>query len=120
MDDDPYEFLDLAIDGGLQIAKVREKATGRLLQIHAFPLTMRAEFDRFGKELSAIPPHVSRMVGFSQDANGLYIWTEPLPDGVGLQGWLSILRTASGDSESERIYRLALQLRIQRESRRPR
>ena len=111
---DGYELLELTFEGGVQISKVREYRTGRQYQIHTFHGEMLEQFERFGRELAAMPAQVSRVVEMGRDAEAGFIRTEPLPEGVGIDGWMAILRTASGDSEAERIYRLALQLKLQR------
>ena len=110
------ELLALTMEGGIQVSRVRHPGTGQLFQIHTFHGDMLAKFEQLCRELAAVPPYISRVVETSRDAGAASIVTEPLPDGVGLEGWTAILRTSSGDSESDRLYRLALQLKMQRQS----
>jgi hypothetical protein len=114
MDLEGYELLALTIEGGVQVSKVRLQSTGQPFEIHTFHGAMLTEFDRLHRDLAAVPAHISRVTETSRDATSARIRTEPLPPGVGIRGWAAILRTAPGDSEAERIYRLALQLKMQR------
>jgi hypothetical protein len=108
-----YELLELTIQGGIQVSTVRQESSGRVFQIHAFHGDSLAEFDRLCGQLAAIPPRVSRVVETGREPGSGFIRTEPLPEGVGILGWTAVLRMAPDDTETDRVFRLALQLRMQ-------
>lgn len=89
-----YELLELVVDGGIQVSKLREQKSGGLFQLHAFHGGMLEEFQKVCLDFPCIPPQVSRVVKVSQDHGSGYILTELLPEGVGIRAWIRRLREA--------------------------
>ncbi len=113
------DLLNLTIVDGVQVTRVFERSTGRTFEIRTFHGDMLGEFDRLSRDLAAVPPRVSRVAETGRFGDYAFIRTEPLPEGVSLRGWVAIVRAAGGDTPAERIYRLALQLKLQRQSSQP-
>jgi hypothetical protein len=114
-----FELIELAFDSGIQVSKVREQATGHIFQVHVFHGEMLPEFDRICRLLPEVPPRLNVAVEAARSANSGYVRTVPLPDGVGILQWAATVLPATSDTESTRLYRLALQLKQQRQSVRP-
>jgi hypothetical protein len=119
MDLTGFDLLNLTYEDAVQVTRVCERSTGRTFEIRTFHGDTLGEFDRLSRDLAAIPPHVSRVAETGRLDDYAFIRTEPLPAGVSLRGWAAIVRAAGGDTPAERIYRLALQLKLQRRSSQP-
>src|SRR5215467_15492674 len=115
MDLGAYELMELSFDGGVQVSKVREHATGNVFQIHAFHGEMLAEFDRLCRDSAAIPAEMSRIVEITRDQTSGFVRTTLLPGSVGILGWIFGLQAALDDTAEARVYRLAVQLAKGRE-----
>jgi hypothetical protein len=89
-----YELLEMTVEDGIQVFKVREQVSGGLFQIHVFHAGMAEAFDRLTRELPDIPPQVSRVVKISKERGSGYILTELLPENVGIQAWIKRLQDA--------------------------
>src|SRR5689334_6191102 len=95
-----YELLDLAVEDGIAVSKVRDQKTGSLRQIHAFHGALIADFDKLSLELLSTPPDQSKVVRVTKERGVGYIVTEVLPDGTGIRGWIAGLRQLASSKES--------------------
>ncbi len=121
---DGYELLETGSADDISVALVREKSSGRRLQIHTFHPGQAEIFERLRRQLGTLPQRISRVEKIEIDREAGSIVTEPLPDGTGLLGWLGTLASGGPQAHAEpvpaaaqqegdmtRVYRIAEEIR---------
>jgi hypothetical protein len=89
-----YEFSELTNIEGIFVSNGRERATGKIIQIHLFPAAKAAQANRICQQLFSVPDDArAKILKYGQEGSASYFVTEPLPAGEYLQSWIERLST---------------------------
>lgn len=92
--DGSYDFSELTQIEGIFVSNGREKATGRLVQVHLFPAAKAADANRVCERMFSLPDEArDKILKYGQEGSASYFITEPLPEGEHLQSWVERLCT---------------------------
>ena len=84
-----YEFSELTQIEGIFVSNGKERATGRIIQIHLFPAAKAELANRICRQLLALPEEAQmKILRYGQEGPASYFVTEPLPAGEYLQSWV--------------------------------
>jgi hypothetical protein len=87
--DGSYEFSELTQIEGIFVSSGREKASGKIIQIHLFPAGKAEQANRICQMLLALPEDAQKKIlRYGQEGSASYFVTEPLPEGEYLQSWV--------------------------------
>lgn len=87
--DGSYEFSELTQVEGVFVSNGKERASGKIIQIHLFPAAKAENANRICQRLLALPEAAQKMIlKYGQEGSASYFVTEPLPPGEYLQSWV--------------------------------
>jgi hypothetical protein len=83
-----YEVLEMLRDDGVQTFRAKERATGRLLELHLFLPFGRPENKVLFEKLKSLPLEVRRkFLDIGVDGSTPFLVTDPLAGGRGFKSW---------------------------------
>jgi hypothetical protein len=87
--DGSYEFSELTQVEGVFVSSGKERASGKIIQIHLFPAAKAEQANRICQRLLALTEAAQKMIlKYGQEGSASYFVTEPLPAGEYLQSWV--------------------------------
>jgi hypothetical protein len=87
--DGSYEFSELTQVDGVFVSNGKERASGKIIQIHLFPAAKAEQANRICQRLLTLPESAQKMIlRYGQEGSASYFVTEPLPAGEYLQSWV--------------------------------
>jgi hypothetical protein len=110
--DGTYEFSELTNIEGIFVSNGRERATGKIIQIHLFPAAKAEQANRICQQLFSLPDEArEKILKYGQEGSASYFVTEPLPAGEYLQSWIERLSTRPSTGMPEMRQGITTQLR---------
>jgi hypothetical protein len=84
-----YDFSELTQIEGIFVSSGRERASGKIIQIHLFPAGKSEQANRICQLLIGLPDEArKKILKYGQEDSASYFVTEPLPEGEYLQSWI--------------------------------
>jgi hypothetical protein len=88
--DTSYDFLELTQQEGVDVWKARDKATGKLVQIHLFPVARQSSVNAICAGLIGLPAEArGKILQFGPARDATCFVTDLLPEGESLQNWIA-------------------------------